>query len=83
MTRKPTRRTISVRGLSYQRLQAYCERRGCSVSGWLEWAIDAHMSQDDGEPEHHVLKPMPSTPRKPAREWQEGDGDPLSGSNTW
>ncbi len=57
MTRKPTRRTISVRGLSYQRLQSYCERHNLSVSGWLEQVIEFHMSQDGGEPEHHVLRP--------------------------
>lgn len=67
--RKPTRRTISVRGLSYQRLKTYCERHEMSVSSWLEQVIELHMSQDGGEPEHHVLRPK--------------DAPPMSGVNTW
>ena len=36
MAKRQTRRSISVKGITYQRLKNYCEVEGLSVSGYLE-----------------------------------------------
>ena len=36
MAKRQTRRSISVKGITYQRLKDYCESSGLSVSGYLE-----------------------------------------------
>ena len=36
MGKRQTRRTISLKGLTYQRLKDYCDAEGHSVSGYLE-----------------------------------------------
>lgn len=40
MGSKSSRRSISVRAATYQRLRAYCEDRKISMSGFLEKQID-------------------------------------------
>lgn len=43
--RKPkTRRSISIKGLCYQRLKKFCDHHGRSVSGFLEDIIDAKLT---------------------------------------
>ena len=37
--KRQTRRSISIKGLTYQRLKAYCAVTSYSVSGWLEEVI--------------------------------------------
>jgi hypothetical protein len=39
MAKRQTRRSISVKGITYQRLKDYCLAQGCSVSGYLEEII--------------------------------------------
>ncbi len=41
MAKRQTRRSISVKGLTYQRLQDYCNTQGKAVSGHLEEIIKA------------------------------------------
>jgi len=53
-----TRRSISIRGLSHQRLAKYCEDTGQSVSGYLERLIQADMAEK-GRPAETVLRPKP------------------------
>lgn len=36
MAKRQTRRSISVKGITYQRLKNFCETQGLSVSGYLE-----------------------------------------------
>jgi hypothetical protein len=36
MAKRQTRRSISVKGLTYQRLKNFCETQNLSVSGYLE-----------------------------------------------
>lgn len=55
------RRSISIRGLSYQRLRAYCAREGISMSSWIEGIIEREMERPGGEPAHHVLEPREKT----------------------
>lgn len=51
-----TRRSISVKGLTYQRIKKYCDARGLSVSGWIEDLIEAKMLEE-GIPKEFVLAP--------------------------
>jgi hypothetical protein len=34
--KKQTRKGISIRGESYRRLKEYCQKKGITMSGWLE-----------------------------------------------
>jgi hypothetical protein len=59
MARKPkTRRSISVKGLTYQRLDGYCKAEGRSVSGYLE-EILAEKLTAAGVPMPTVIKKKP------------------------
>lgn len=49
MARKQTRRSISVKGLTYQRLKNYCERNGDTISGFVERLVSEKMDEA-GEP---------------------------------
>ena len=65
MTRRPTRRSVSVKGLTYQRVKAWCDREERSVSGLLEEVIAERMDRE-GEPVHTELiprKPIPMEAR--------------------
>jgi hypothetical protein len=57
------RRSISVKGITHQRLKDYCDATGHSVSGYLEEIIAEKLDA--------VGAPMPtvvtSTPRKPKK----------------
>lgn len=57
--KKQTRRSISVTGLTYQRLEAYCKAEDRSVSGLLEEIIHAKMD-DVEQPRETLLRPKPN-----------------------
>ena len=56
MAKRQTRRSISVKGITYQRLKDYCESSGLSVSGYLEDII-AEKLDAAGVPVPTVVKP--------------------------
>ena len=58
MAREQTRRSISVKGLTYQRTKDYCDANGQSVSGFLE-DILAEKLDAAGVPVPTVLRPRP------------------------
>lgn len=56
MAKRTTRRSISVKGITYQRLKDYCDANNKSVSGYLE-EILAEKLDAAGAPMPTVLKP--------------------------
>ena len=58
MAKRQTRRSISVKGITYQRLKDFCDGSGRSVSGYLEEII-AERLDAAGAPTPTVLKPRP------------------------
>jgi len=42
---RQTRRSISVKGITYQRLKDHCDAQGRSMSGWLEEVIAQKMDE--------------------------------------
>jgi hypothetical protein len=68
MAKRQTRRSISVKGITYQRLKDYCDAQSLSVSGYLEDII-AEKLDAAGVPVPTVLKPRPA--REPAAEAEE------------
>jgi hypothetical protein len=64
MAKKQTRRSISVKGITYQRVKDHCDANNTSVSGFLEDLIAAKLDAL-GVPVPTVLRPRPQkTPRK-------------------
>ncbi len=57
-TKRQTRRSISIKGLTYQRLQVWCDANERSMSGVLEEIIHERMDQA-AQPVETVLKPKP------------------------
>ena len=47
--KKSTRRSVSLKGITYQRIKNYCHARELSVSGWLEDLV-AERLDASGEP---------------------------------
>jgi hypothetical protein len=45
MAKRQTRRSISVKGITYQRLKNFCEDQGLSVSGYLEGIIASRLDE--------------------------------------
>lgn len=45
--KQQTRRTISVKGITYKRLKMYCESQGVSVSGWLERKLAEKLDEEN------------------------------------
>lgn len=68
MAKRQTRRSISVKGITYQRLKDYCDANDKSVSGFLEEIIGEKLDAA-GVPVPTVLKPRPS--RKSASDSEE------------
>ena len=68
MAKRQTRRSISVKGITYQRLKDFCDATGKSVSGYLEEII-AEKLDAAGAPVPTVLKPRPQ--RKPENQPEE------------
>ena len=58
MAKRQTRRSISVKGITYQRLKDYCDTNNISVSGFLEDII-AERLDAAGVPVPTVLKARP------------------------
>lgn len=59
MAKKQTRRAISVRGLTYQRVKKHCEKRGMTVGGWIEDLVNKKLDKL-GVAEETVLEPKPT-----------------------
>lgn len=68
MAKRQTRRSISVKGITYQRLKDFCDANDKSVSGYLEEIISEKLDAA-GVPVPTVLKPRPM--RKSAAEAEE------------
>jgi hypothetical protein len=58
MAKRQTRRSISVKGITYQRLKDFCDTNNLSVSGYLEEII-AERLDAAGVPVPTVLKARP------------------------
>ena len=58
MAKQQTRRSVSVKGITYQRLKDYCDATGKSVSGYLE-DIVAEKLDAEGVPMPTELRPWP------------------------
>lgn len=67
MAKRQTRRAISVKGLTYQRLKKHCEENKVSISGYVEGLITAKLDSL-GVPEETVLEPRPRPSRRPKLE---------------
>lgn len=59
MAKRQTRRSISVKGITYQRLKNYCQAHGVSVSGYLEEII-AEKLDAAGVPVPDYVEPRPA-----------------------
>jgi len=64
MGKRQTRKSISVKGLTYQRMKDYCKAQGKSVSGALEEIIHEKLDAV-GVPR---IEPPPSEKKKPDEE---------------
>jgi len=64
MAKHQTRRSISIKGLTYQRLQKYCEAHDKTMSGYLEEILAEKLDQL-GVPEETLLRPRPIPEKKP------------------
>jgi len=59
MAKLQTRRSISVKGITYQRLKNFCGTHGLSVSGYLEGIIASRL--DDAQvPVPERVEPRPT-----------------------
>jgi hypothetical protein len=66
MAKRQTRRSISVKGITYQRLKNFCEAQNLSVSGYLEDIIANRLDEANVPvPERVDPRPEPTT-TKPA-----------------
>lgn len=61
MAKKQTRRSISVSRVTYERLKAYCETHGISMSQFVETRVGDFLGRID-------TVPQPSQPRTSAKE---------------
>lgn len=59
MAKRQTRRSISVKGLTYQRLKNFCEEQSMSVSGYLEQIIADRLDAAN-VPVPEKVEPRPS-----------------------
>lgn len=68
MAKRQTRRSISVKGITYQRLKNFCETQNMSVSGYLEDIIAARLDEAN-VPVPEKVEPRPEQPAvKPPHE---------------
>lgn len=56
MSKKQTRRSVSIRGATYETVRAYCESSGVSMSEFVEERIAGFFGQRPAAP---VLRPAP------------------------
>ena len=75
MAKKQTRRSISVKGLTYQRLKDYCAPEKLSGSGFLETAIGEKLDTL-GVPVPTVLRPRDPPPGKVKDEDENENKEP-------
>jgi hypothetical protein len=68
MAKRQSRRSISVKGITYQRLKNFCESTGLSVSGYLEDIIAAKLDAAN------VPVPEKVEPRPKAKPVEAGQG---------
>ena len=79
MAKRQTRRSISVKGITYQRLKNFCEDQNLSVSGYLEEIIASRLDEAnvpvpekvDPRPAAAPTAPTASPSGKPTREPDE------------
>ena len=64
MAKRQTRRSISVKGITYQRLKNFCEAQGLSVSGYLEDII-ANRLDEANVPVPERVDPRPEPVKPP------------------
>lgn len=61
MAKRQTRRAISVKGLTYQRVKKYCEENDESISGFVEKVVKERLDQlgwpDETKLEPRTIKP--------------------------
>jgi len=67
MAKRQTRRSISVKGITYQRLKNFCETQGLSVSGYLEDIIGKRLDEAD-VPVPERVEPRPEVAVKSPHE---------------
>lgn len=60
-----TRRAISLKGLTFQRLASYCEEQGVSVTSFIEELIVEGLDRA-GAPPASTLRPRPGRPKPSA-----------------
>lgn len=66
MAKRQTRRSISVKGITYQRLKNFCEAQGLSVSGYLEDIIAGRLDEANVPvPERVDPRPEPTAVKPP------------------
>lgn len=68
MARKRIRRSLSVKGITYQRLKDYCDAQGKSVSGYVEEVLAEKLDAA------HVPVPTEITP---PRKKKKPDPEPI------
>jgi hypothetical protein len=61
MAKRQSRRSVSVRGVTYEQIRRYCERIGISMSEFVEARIADYFGNGG-------LKPLPVTTRSSAKE---------------
>ena len=71
MAKRQTRRAISVKGLTYQRLKKHCDAKGISVAGFVEELVAEKLDALE-VPEETVLEPRPRSPKSKAVENFQG-----------
>ena len=67
MAKRQTRRSISVKGITYQRLKNFCESQGMSVSGYLEDIIASRLDEAN-VPVPEKVEPRPEPSQKAPHE---------------
>ncbi|MEM9453081.1 MAG: hypothetical protein AAGF11_02800 [Myxococcota bacterium] len=70
MAKRQTRRSISVKGITYQRLKNFCESQGMSVSGYLEDIIASRLDEAN-VPVPEKVEPRPEPAVKTQRDPDE------------
>lgn len=70
MAKRQTRRSISVKGITYQRLKNFCESQGMSVSGYLEDIIASRLDEAN-VPIPEKVDPRPEPAPKAQRDPDE------------
>lgn len=47
MAKRQTRRSISLKGITYQRLKELCDSQGLSLSGYIEGIVVEHLDAEN------------------------------------